>query len=85
MSVMYSFNTWIKLSAEYWSKSSWEVTLSSKFGVAVNSSSEPLIHVHDDQPSELVRTLIMRFLKQSVVGREDWKIPAVSGCKQHGQ
>ena len=30
---------------------------------------EPLIHVLHNQPSELVRTLMMRFLKQSVVGR----------------
>ena len=30
---------------------------------------EPLIHVLHDQPSELVRTLILRFLKQSVFGR----------------
>ena len=28
---------------------------------------EPLIHVLHDQPSELVRTLMMRFLKQSIV------------------
>ena len=39
---MCSFNTWMKLSAEYWSQSSWEVTLSSEFGVAVHSISEPI-------------------------------------------
>ena len=73
--VMCSFNTWMKLFAEYWSQSSWEVTLSPKFGVAVHFISEPiaergtsLIHVRHDQLSELVRTLMMRFLKQSVVG-----------------
>ena len=42
---------------------------------------EPLIHVLHDQPSELVSTLMMIFLKQSVVE----KIPAVSGCKDHRQ
>ena len=38
---------------------------------------EPLIHVLHDQPSELVGILMLL--------EEDWKIPAVSGCKQHGQ
>ena len=62
----------MKLSAEYWSQSSWEVTLSSKFVVAVHSISEPiaerrtLIYVLNDHPSKLVRTLMMKFLKQSV-------------------
>ena len=65
----------MKLSAEYWSQSSMEVTLSSKFGVAVFipylnllQREDPLIHVFHDQPSELVCTLILRF--QSVVGRK---------------
>ena len=40
--VMCSFNTWTKLSAEYWSQSSWEDTLSSKFGATVHSISEPI-------------------------------------------
>ena len=68
--VMYSFNTWMKLSAECWSQSSWQVTLSSKFPfLNLLQREELLIHVLPDQPSELVHTLMMRFLKQSVVGK----------------
>ena len=42
--IMCSFNTWMKLSAEYWSQFSlsWEVTLSSKFGMTDHSISEPI-------------------------------------------
>ena len=58
---MYSFNNWSKLSAEYWSQSSSDVSLSSKFGVAVNYISEPIAeritsylctcpHTNDDIP-----------------------------------
>ena len=48
--VMCSFNTWMKLSAEYWSQSSWEVTLSSKFGVVVHSISEPIAERRTSYP-----------------------------------
>ena len=34
---------------------------------------EPLIHVLHDQPSELVRIIMMRFFKQSVVGEKTGK------------
>ena len=73
------FNTWMKLYAEYWFQSHWEVTLSQNsealFIQFLNlwQREEPLIHVLHDQPSELVRTIMMRFLKQSVVGENSGK------------
>ena len=72
--VMCSFTTWMKLSAEYWSQSSWAVTLSSKLKsllipfLNLLQREQPLIHILNDQQSELVCTIMMRFLKQSVVG-----------------
>ena len=73
--VMWSFNTWMKLSAEYWpsplGKLHYLQNLESLFIPFMNllQREEPLIHVLHDQPSELVRTLMIISLKQSVVGR----------------
>ena len=61
--VICPFNTWTKLSAE---------PLFIPF-LNLLQREEPLIHVLHDHPSELVRTLMMRFLKQSVVGEKTGK------------
>ena len=73
-----SFNAWMNLSAEYWSKSSWcSYTLQNLELLFIPfltllQREEPLIYVLHDQPSEL-HTIMMRFLKQSVVGEKTGK------------
>ena len=71
--VMCSFNTWLKLSTgpDPVGKLYFLQNLESLFIPFLNllQREECLIHVLHDQPSELVRTLMMRFPKQSVVGR----------------
>ena len=76
--VMCSFNTWRKLSAKYWSKSSWcsytffRIWSRCSFPCwpTLLHREEPLIHVLLNQPSELFRAIIMKFLKQSVVSEK---------------
>ena len=78
---MRSFNTWVKLSAEYPTGPSTPgaVTLFQNVDplfipfLILLQREEPLINVLHDQPYELVRTIMMRFLKESVVGEKTGK------------
>ena len=66
---MCSFNTWMKLSAG-------QLHFLQKLGplfipfLNILQREESLIHVLHNQPSELVRTIMKRFPKQSVVGEK---------------
>ena len=69
---MFSFNTWMKLSA---GQLHILQDLESLFIPFLNllQREESLIHVLHNQPSELVCTIMMRFSKQSVVGEKTGK------------
>ena len=89
--VMCSFNNWMKLSAKYWSQSSWAVTLYSKFGAIVHYISEPIA---ERSTSYLCTTWTAVWTcpynndeipQPECCWWEEWKIPVVSECRQHEQ
>ena len=76
--VMCSFNTWMKPYPEYRS----QVLVQLHFLQDFNPMFILFLTIlQREEPSDLVRTIIMRFIKQSVVGEKT----VVSVCTQHGQ
>ena len=70
--VMCSFNTWMKLSA---GQLHFLQNLEPLFIPFLNllQREDSLIHVLHNQPSELVRTIMMKFPKQTVLGEKTGK------------